>query len=338
MEFAQGKQAKASGAAGGDDEDDYMTMAIPEPTRKESSVQRAARLKRESRERGFVKSKAQQAEEATRAREKALSTSLFDAPRTQQSKGLAMMAKMGFTGGGLGKKGGPGDEAGITEPIGISKKADRGGIGLDAQRKRQLEESGEAAQRAAKAIRTTDDLDPAEYRERMSRERLTEKLERQLVAAQRLALRLDEEEEGAGDGAGGSAGGSARAVGDGSKAQRHLKSYPKQYRGYMRQRREQERKRQNLARLAAFNDDDDDDQDDDDRTALGKSSTEYVDTDEPDESDEELEVFDRLGAEERLRSVLEYVREKHRYCLWCKAAYPDEAMDGCPGLMEDDHD
>jgi hypothetical protein len=89
-----------------DDEDDYMNMVFDDPTpAKESSVQRAQRLKKESRARGVIKSKAQLAEEEAAARDKALSTSLLDDPaRARKSKGLAMMAKMGFAGGGLGKR------------------------------------------------------------------------------------------------------------------------------------------------------------------------------------------------------------------------------------------
>ncbi|KYK58226.1 G-patch domain-containing protein [Drechmeria coniospora] len=298
-----------------DDEDDYMKMIIQEPIRKETSIQRAARLKRESRARGIQKSKAQLEEEAVEAREKALATSLLEDPRSQKSKGLAMMAKMGFTGGGLGK------EAGITEPISVSQKDGRGGIGLEALRKRQREESS-SGPRSAKTAKL-EDFDPASYRERMSKERQDDRLEKQVVAAQRLAERLDE----------------PQAVEDKRKARRLLKSYPVLYRGSIIQRLQRERTQKQaaeLARLPIF--DAGGEEDADDRIALGTQTTEYEEADDLDEDDEELDEFNASPVEGRLSTVLEYLREKHNYCFWCKMQYPEKEMDGCPGLTEDDHD
>ncbi|UNI14522.1 hypothetical protein JDV02_001140 [Purpureocillium takamizusanense] len=336
--MASGKEENAKGPAPGPDgeEDDYMTMIIPDPVKKETSLQRATRLKREARERGVIKSKAQLAKEADEAREKALSTSLFDAPRTQQSKGLAMMAKMGFTGGGLGKQSAKGTPpAGITEPISVAVKDNRGGVGLDAEKRRRAEESGEG-QRAAKAARLFEDIDPATYRERMSRERQAEKWERQVTAAQRVAATLDGEnipgEEAEDD--------EIPPAERRPISTRRLKSYPKEYRAYVRKVQEQDRLKRDRALLAARRHDRDlnGDEDNDDLTALGKKVEEYVEAEDLDESDEELEEFTNLGADEQLNSVVMYLREKHNYCFWCKTAYPDRDMDGCPGTTEDDHD
>lgn len=331
---------KDSGANAPDDDedDDYMNMTFEEPALKtESSIQRTQRLKRESQARGVIKSKAQRAEEEAAAREKALSTSLLDDPRAKKSKGLAMMAKMGFSGGGLGKQTEEGDAAGRSEPIKVSIKEDRGGIGLDSEKKRRLDEAVEA--RDIKVIK----VDPEEYRERVRREREEAKLEGQFRAAQRVAERLDEE-TASGEASDDPSSPTEPAPESKSKpaSSKPLKSIPVLYRGLVRQREERERDRrmrhdleQSLSRLPTY---EDDGEDDDYKKALGKKQTVYVTAEDLDEEDEELDEFNAFSAGERLQKVVEYLRREHRYCFWCKMAYPDGDMDGCPGLTEEDHD
>lgn len=316
----------------GDDDDDYMKMTFDAPTatptQPESSLQRAQRLKRESRARGIIKSKAEREAEATAARERALATSLLDDPRSKQSKGLAMMAKMGFTGGGLGKTAETGTPVGRTEPIKVSIKGDRGGIGLESEKKRpRLDEEA-----ANPAVNKSPKLDPDQYRERVRREREEARLERQIQAAQRLAERLDEE------------------TSESTTKPSALSSLPVIYRGLVGRRLEEEehlrRRREfesSLGRLPTYRDDDEDGDADyavamgEDVAAMGPTSEGNIDEGEG-EGDGELDAFNALPPSERLRSVLEYLRQHHHYCFWCKMAYPDEAMDGCPGLTEDDHD
>merc|ERR1712098_49536 len=123
-----------------DEEEDYMNMVIAEPTvpQKETSIQRRQRQKREAEIRGRVKSKAELAEEEKAARDAALSRSMLADTSSSKNKGLAMMAKMGFKpGAALGSK--DNVDARI-EPIGVSMKEDRGGIGLDTEKKRKFRE------------------------------------------------------------------------------------------------------------------------------------------------------------------------------------------------------
>ena len=83
------------------------------------------------------------------------------------------------------------------------------------------------------------------------------------------------------------------------------------------------------------------DGDEDDRTAVGRSSSSapaHAPVEDLEEEDDELEAFDALDPDERLRRVVAYLRARFRYCFWCKSRYPDEDMDGCPGLTEEDHD
>lgn len=285
-----------SGGAGDADDDDYMNMTFEDaaPTT-ESSVQRSQRLRREARARGHVKSKATLAREEATAREKALSTSLLDDPRAKRSKGLAMMAKMGFAAGGLGREAEPGGGGpGRTEPIRVSVRESRAGIGLDSERKRRLQEAAAAATggRDPKAPR----FDPYEYRGRASRENEEARLGRQLHLAQRVAEGLDEDAHA-----------HAASPSPSPSSSRPLKAVPVVYRGLVRSREEKQRaarRRRELDRSLA-------------QRPLGLD-------------DDELAAFDALGVAERLRRVLEHLRREHRYCFWCKMAFPDGAMGDCP--------
>ncbi|KAH7162761.1 hypothetical protein B0J13DRAFT_18878 [Dactylonectria estremocensis] len=328
-------QQNGASAPDDDDDDDYMNMTFDDPTpAKESSFQRTQRLKLESRARGVIKSKAQIAEEEEAAREKALSTSMLDDPRAKKSKGLAMMAKMGFTGGGLGKKPEGGEAQGRAEPIKVSVKEDRGGIGLDSEKKRKMREA--AQEREVKVAK----MDPIEYRDRVRREREEARLEKQFWAAQRVAEGMDEEQSGIEHSE--TTKGAEPTKKPLSASSRPLKSIPVLYRSLARHREEKERDRrmrydleQSLSRLPTY---EDDSEDDDDKKAMGKGHTIFATAEDLDEEDEELDEFNALEIEERLKRVLEHLRKKHRYCFWCKMAYPDSEMEGCPGLTEEDHD
>ncbi|KAK2601711.1 hypothetical protein QQS21_004699 [Conoideocrella luteorostrata] len=332
----QSNTATSATDGDGDDNDDYMNMTFEEPApTKETSIQRTRRLKKESLARGMIKSKAQIAEEEGAAREKALSTSLLDAPIAKKSKGLAMMAKMGFTGGGLGKKDDDSEKSVLTEPIKVRLKEDRGGIGMESEKKRKLQEAME--ERDIKTVK----IDPDEYRDRVRKERENERLEKQFQAAQRVAERMDEE-QGQGVSSNVEMKGSDSTSKPKPLSTRPLKSIPVLYRGLIRHREESERDRrmrydleQSLSRLPTYNDSD---EDEDDKRALGKKQTTYVTAEDLDEHDEELDGFNALEPAKRLAKLVLYLREKYWYCFWCKMQYEGQGMDGCPGFTEEDHD
>ncbi|OHE98856.1 G-patch domain-containing protein [Colletotrichum orchidophilum] len=359
--------------AASDEEDDYMNMTFDEPaptakSQPETSLQRRQRLKREGEIRGRIKSKEELAAEEEVAREKALSRSLLEDAAAKKSKGFAMMAKMGFkAGGALGAKtaNGGGASDARTEPIAVEVKGDRGGIGMESERKRKVREAAERIEeelREGKRVR----VDPLEYRDRVRQEREVARVQAQVFAAQRLSERMAEEREGeAGlqvidriDGKGKDDDGDDDSA-DGKKmeekmeekkekrptagaASRLLKSINVLWRGLARHREEKERDRrmrydleQSLSRLPTY---EDDEEDADDRTALGKKQIVYVTADDLDEEDPELDQFNELEDAEKLRRLVEYLRREHRYCFWCKFTYPDDEMDGCPGVTEEDHD
>jgi len=92
---------------------------------------------------------------------------------------------------------------------------------------------------------------------------------------------------------------------------------------------------QSLSRLPTY---EDEDEDEDDKRAMGKSKTIYEVAEDLDEEDPGLDEFNALEPEEKLSRLVEHLRKEHHYCFWCKFTYPDESMDGCPGLTEEDHD
>ncbi|KAI8632057.1 putative G-patch domain protein [Xylariaceae sp. FL1651] len=332
-----------------DEDDDYMNMTFgEEPKAVETSLQRRQRLKREGEIKGRVKSKAELEAEEREAREAALSTSMLESAQAKKSKGLAMMAKMGFKkGGALGsaENSSPADARRL-EPIRPEVKDDRGGIGLDSDRKRKLHEAAEGAEKKAK-------VDENAFRERVRREREVARWERQVYAAMKVCERMDEERQivsasAAGEGDGDLDGDTPENKEEKEEKKRTLstrplKSIPVVWRGLIRKREEAERDRRMkhdleqsfTVRLPTY---EDDLEDEDDLKAMGKTQITYAQVEDLDEEDPELDEFNALEADERLRRLVEYLRNEHKYCFWCKFAYPDDAMEGCPGLTEEDHD
>jgi hypothetical protein len=319
-----------------DEDDDYMNMVIAEPTKpkeKETYTQRRLRKERESEAKGRVKSKAERAADEAAAREAALSKSLLEDPATSSSnKGLTMMAKMGFKPGvALGSK----DNIGARlEPVGINMKEDRGGIGLDTEKKRKFREEYEKEGKRVKA-------EEGEYRERVRREREEVRHEGMVAAAMRVAERMDgerEEDEALKRGEG---------LDETDAKKRKISTKPlKQinvlWRGLVRQREEKERDRrmrydlqQSLSRLPTY---DDPDEEKEDKRALGKDVVQHTLVEDLEEEDPEFDAFKALDPTERLHKLVLHLREEYNYCFFCKYTYPDKEMEGCPGLTEEDHD
>ncbi|KAK7908010.1 hypothetical protein PG985_015313 [Apiospora marii] len=333
-----------------DEPDDYMSMDFSSVSTKpavETSLQRKQRLRREAEIKGRPKSKAELAADEAAARDHALSKSLLDpaAPSAQKSKGLAMMKKMGFVAGStLGAQ--DGAASANAEPIRISIKEDRSGIGLDAERKRKVDEAAE--QRGLPPQGKRPKVDEGEFRDRVRKEREAARTERQVYAAQKVAEMLGEEEVR------GPCQTQQQQHQDPQSPQksrsralstRRLKSIHVFWRGLVRQREEADRDRrmrhdleQSLSsRLPTYGEGDDED-DADARQAMGRSDQVVAPFGDLEDEDAELDEFNALEPEARLQRLVAYLRDDYRYCFWCKCAYPDKEMDGCPGLTEEDHD
>ena len=216
------------------------------------------------------------------------------------------MAKLGFKpGAALGASSNPNAR---TEPLTISVKQDRGGVGMQNEKKRKFREEVEGAEKKQKA-------EEGDYRERIGREREEKRVEGMFWGAMRVLEGLEQPESG-----------------DGVPA----KKTNLLWRGLVRERREKERERrarfdlrQSLSRITTYEVSEEDEQD---RQAW-RNLEEDVE-----EDDQELDDFLRLEGRERLSKLVGYLRREHQYCFWCKFTYEDAKMDGCPGLEEEDHD
>ena len=217
-----------------------------------------------------------------------------------------MMAKLGFKpGAALGASSNPNAR---TEPLGILVKEDRGGVGMQNEKKRKFREEAQGVEKKQRA-------EEGDYRERVGREREEKRVEGMFGGAMRVLEGLEQPEGG---------------------EKVPVRKVNVLWRGLVRERREKERERrarydlhQSLSRSAAYEDPDEDEYD---RQALG------IEEEDLEEEDEELDKFLNLEGKERLRRLVVYLREEHRYCFWCKFKYEDERMEGCPGLEEENHD
>jgi hypothetical protein len=226
-----------------------------------------------------------------------------------------MLAKLGYKPGTA--LGAARPDAAI-EPIRVVVKEDKGGIGLDTDRKRKLKEAAESV--AKKSKESVED-----FVDRVRSGHLEKRREGQIFAAQKVAEKLDTEiyEK------------------ENSHNKPLLKSLNVLWRENARNRllKEEERRMKNdllqsATRLPTY---EDPDEDEDYDKALGKDVP--VTYDEGlNEEDPEVEEFNGLPSEDRLQKLVEYLRSTYCYCFWCKHQYADLEMDGCPGTLEEDHD
>lgn len=303
-----------------EEEDDYLNMTFDDPatTKKETSLQKTSRLKKEAAERGRIPSKAEKEAAAAAARDKALATQL-----DSSNKGAKMMAKMGFkAGGGLGAVG----NEGRTRPVELGMKDDKGGVGADSEKKRKIREAAEAAENGVKRTKMTEEG----FRERNVREREEKRTEGMWYGAMKILETMEEDgdkkpdEEKVQE---------SKEAGKDDSTKRPLASINLLYRPLVRDRLTKERERrarydlsQSLSRNEQYTE-----EDADDKLAL---SSEVQDLDE---EDLELEDYENLPITERLEKLVKHLREKYWYCFWCKYRYEDEGMEDCPGLTEDEH-
>ncbi|PYI19182.1 hypothetical protein BO99DRAFT_148225 [Aspergillus violaceofuscus CBS 115571] len=350
-----------------EEEDDYMSMVIEEPQQKETFTQRKRRQQREAEARARVPSKAERAADEAARRDAALATSALN----PSNKGFQMMAKLGFKPGqALGKpessQGTRPDEPDArlrSEPLNLVIKEDKGGIGLDSERKRKFLEE---AEHVAKKVKE----DEGDYRDRVRLEREMRRAEAQVHAAQKVAERLDAEAETGEEPPSSAAKGKfcETPKTDGERevspqddtAGEPATSKPQKvkptsqinilYRGLVREREEKERNLQmrhmlqtSLSsgffpnpRLPGQNDPT---LDRDDEEAIGgQREPSMVLEQELEEDDPELDEFNALDPSEQLSRLVRYLRDQHHYCFWCKYRYEDSEMEGCPGVTEEDHD
>jgi len=113
-------------------------------------------------------------------RETGLQTSI-----DSSNKGFALLAKMGYKPGtSLGK-----DNTGRTEPVPITVKAGRGGLGRDEAVRRFKERKQKILEERAKKL--VADFDPNAFRAQMREKHMSKRLESDLWKAQKSCRQLD---------------------------------------------------------------------------------------------------------------------------------------------------
>ena len=298
-----------------DEEDDYMNFAVEDAKpAKETSLQRTARLKKESAERGRIPSKAEKAAKAQEDRDTALATEL-----DSSNKGAKMMAKLGYKGGALGQS----DNA-RTTPIELLMKEDKGGIGMDSEKKRKVREAAEEKEEGEKRRK----VGVEEFRERNRRDGEDKRAEGLVWGAMKVLQGFEE----VGDQVGGDDEGATEDPSKAGATKKHLRDVNVLYRPLLKQRLEKDRDRKMRHELNNSLSTRNEDESDDEKQPVFDSRV-----DELDDEDEELADFEALPFAERLAKIVTKLREKYQYCFWCKYQYPNAEMDGCPGLTEDEH-
>ena len=240
----------------------------------------------------------------------------------------------------------PGSTLGVSadarlEPISIEMRENRGGIGLDTEKKRKIREAMANETKRVKA-------DADDYRERMRLERERRRCEGQVFGAMKVAQSLDEDEEAEEAEEGSEAKHSDQESAPQTKKpasndrKKPLKSINVLWRGLVREQLEkaQEKRAERAlhsrnSRLPTYVDSDEDEED---AQALGKDRSDVFVEEDLQEEDAELEEFKALEPAEQLEKLVLYLREQHQYCFWCKKHYPDKEMEGCPGITEEAHD
>lgn len=292
-----------------------MSMPITEPTSKiyETSAQRRLRKQRE-------------AEERSRPPPATEKPPTEPEPLAPTSKGFKILSALGYrAGSALGAEGNPNA---LLQPIGVEVKEDKGGIGHESEKKRKVREEWEKVEGVEKRIKA----EAGDYRIRVAKEREERRAEKMWWGAMKVLEGLEDGEAVAGASNGkGSEGEDGRKV----EMKRPIKIVNLIYRPLIRDRLEKERERrmrndlyQSLTRNTTY---DDPEEDEHDKQAFGNEEEEL------EEEDEELEGYLMLEPSERLGRALRELRDKWRYCFWCKHRYEDEEMEGCPGTDEDSH-
>jgi len=252
-------------------------------------------------------------------------------PLDSSNKGFRMLAKLGYQPNTtLGKS-----QGALKEPVKVEMKINRSGIGFEPETQKRQREEMEREIEQTKRVKF--DLD--EYRQQMSKQREEERARRQVFRAQKVAEHLESDESPNDGQVDKDRNDHVQRQSSSGVDKRCLKSIDVVWRGLVRRQREKEMDvyLQQLKSKGLPQDESSEDQSLEDSKSDQKKGGTFVEED-LDEEDSELEEFEALDPKEQLRKVVEYLRYTHRYCFWCMHQYPDEEMDGCPGVTEGDHD
>ncbi|GAM82659.1 hypothetical protein ANO11243_006410 [Dothideomycetidae sp. 11243] len=330
-------RARALEPLSDEEEDDYLTMALPPSPKQKaiSSLAQAAAKRRAGEQAGFQPSKRMREADAKKRFEEGigrdlLSSDLSSKDRDEQAmagksndRGRKLMAAMGYKGGPLGPSSGSKEGERRPSPIRVTWKNDKAGIGAPppvSKKQKRSEATGSVRQSASD---TDKPANAEDFRQRMAANTTLRLDERRLTAALYLAAEFWDRDHAVTD--------EVPIVIRAQKALVDAKDKAKAERDAR------------ATRMDRILDDDSDDgglaDDDADRVARGEDLSSFVPLlgDKEDNEDKGLEEFQALSVAERLKTVVHFLRIENRYCWWCRAQYDDDKMEGCPGEEEEGH-
>lgn len=172
-----------------DDEEDYMSDAflskiqdVKPGVNMVRRVKEAMKKEAQHKEKNIQNRQKSYKEQEKESRETALQSTI-----SNENKGFALLQKMGYKAGqGLGKEG-----AGRVDPIPLNIKTDRGGIGMEEQKKRKAEEELEHYRQKVRAKQQNETKSMEDFRSRVRTEREERKIEADLRRSQRSCEQLD---------------------------------------------------------------------------------------------------------------------------------------------------
>lgn len=250
------------------------------------------------------------------------------------------------------------------EPLRLIIKEDRGGIGLDTERKRKFREEAKTHGldvNMDRRVKRDDIVDESEYRNRMRAEREERRCEGLVLGAQKVLEKLDTDEMDTIHEVMVSKGQTApmKSSKDEQEQKKEEEEEKKEkvnvlYRGLIRDRLIRERdkmarimmensllERSGPQRLPTFTTEDEDEDEQAEEKEERDQNIAFEDQShdlDVDDEDAELAEFDALTNSEKLEKLVSHLREKYWYCFWCKYRYDSAEMEGCPGVTEEDHD
>lgn len=302
-------------------------MILPtEPAKHETSIARAARLKRESAARGVHKSKAD-----IEAEEKQATAANLARPIDASNKGFKMLERMGFkAGGGLGRdrSESKGKDETLREPIRVKMREGRIGIGGEEEPKKRKRDGSDSVEN-----NKIPKQDPEDFRRQRAQDAESSRNERRLFAAQKTAIRLEEQqaEKEAFDW-------TKRPLGKVAVVIREMVKKEREVEAERARQRDENKQAGEKAKKAVFDDSDDSEY----RHAFGlevQGLRKLADVEEEDD-DAEVQEFNEATPDERLQRSVDFLRNEHLYCFWCRVKYEDDGdlRKNCPGPREEDHE
>lgn len=260
-----------------DEEEDYMSsdfLNVQEDVRPGLTFSRSLKRKHEIEKKRLESNKLHKTKSRKELEEESRNAGLDNAI-SSDNKGFAMLQKMGYKPGmKLGVQKESTVNAGLSEPIKVKLKTDRGGLGREEEIRKRIAQREEKRSKMKVYKEEETERLTQEFRERMRNKVSIRNLMADLRKSQKVCQQLDVQN-------------------DVTEPMRPWFWY----------------------------------------------SVEY-DEDEEEEYDDEEYEEDEIEPDEQLSFILDYLRTKYLYCLWCGVQYDsaDDINSNCPGIEKCDHD